>query len=79
MAAVHGSTQDFPDQVPGHGDLGQLKRDVAPVSDDLRADLDQPLAQRRLPSMLSLGQRGELLLLAEGVEELGCEALLGVR
>ncbi len=34
--------QDFPKQVPGHGDFGQLERDVAAMAHDLGADLDQP-------------------------------------
>ena len=41
--------QDFPKQVPGHGDFGQFERDVPPVTDDLGTDLHQlfpPRAQR---------------------------------
>ena len=34
--------QDFPKQVARHGNLGQLERDVPPVTDSLRSDLDQP-------------------------------------
>jgi len=33
--------QDFSEQVTGHCHVGQLKGDVAPVSDDLGTDLDQ--------------------------------------
>jgi len=32
--------QDFPKQVPRHGNLGQLERDIATMADDLGADLD---------------------------------------
>jgi hypothetical protein len=35
--------QDFPKQVPRHGNLGQLERDVPAMADHLRADLDQLL------------------------------------
>ncbi len=38
--------QDFSKQVPGHGDFGQLERDVATVAHDLGPDLDQHLWQR---------------------------------
>ncbi len=38
--------QDFPKQVPGHGDFGQLERDVPPVTDDLGTDLHQLFPQR---------------------------------
>jgi hypothetical protein len=31
--------QDAGEHLPRHRDLGHLKRDVAPVTDDLRADL----------------------------------------
>ena len=40
--------QDFPEQVTGHGHLGQLKGDVEPVSDDLGVDLDELLPCRGL-------------------------------
>ncbi len=43
-------SQDFPKQVPGHDDLGQLERDVPAMAHDLGTDLDQLFAQ-------SLGQR----------------------
>jgi hypothetical protein len=33
--------EDFLEHLSRHRDLGHLKRDVAPVADDLRADLDQ--------------------------------------
>ena len=39
-------TQDFLEQVPRHGNLGQLERDVTAMSHDLRSDLDQLMAQR---------------------------------
>ncbi len=35
--------QDFPKQVPGHGDFGQLEPDVATMADNFDADLDQLL------------------------------------
>ncbi len=38
--------QDIPKQVPGHGDFGQLERDVAAVLYHPGADLDQLFAQR---------------------------------
>ena len=38
--------QDFSKQVPGHGDFGQMERDVATVAHDLGPDLDQHLWQR---------------------------------
>ncbi len=34
--------QEFPKQVPGHGDFGQLERDVAAMAHDLGPDLDHP-------------------------------------
>ncbi len=34
--------QDFPKQVPGHGDFGQLEREVAAMADNFGADFDQP-------------------------------------
>ena len=37
------AAQDIGEQVTGDGDLGHLERDVAPVADDLRADLDELL------------------------------------
>ncbi len=36
------SSQDFPKQVSGHGDFGQLKRDVPGKAHGLGADLDHP-------------------------------------
>jgi hypothetical protein len=39
------AAQDVGEQVTGDGDLGHLERDVAPVADDLRADLDELLSQ----------------------------------
>ena len=35
--------QDFPKQVPGHGDFGQMERDVPAMAHDLGAKLDQLL------------------------------------
>ncbi len=37
--------QDFPKQVPRHGNLGQLERDEAAMTRELGADLDQLLQQ----------------------------------
>lgn len=37
--------QDFGEQPAEHRDLGELERDVSAVTDDLRTDLDQLLAQ----------------------------------
>ncbi len=39
--------QDFPKQVPRHGNLRELERDVPPMADDLRADLNQLLLKSR--------------------------------
>jgi len=36
--------QDFPKQVPGHGDFGQLERDIASVPHHLCANFGQLLA-----------------------------------
>ncbi len=50
--------QYFSEQVPRHRHLGQLERDVPPVTDDLGADLDQLLAQSGQRPVLDLiGQR----------------------
>src|SRR3954467_11432983 len=37
--------QDFGEQPAGHRDLGELKRDISAVTDDLRSDLDQLLLE----------------------------------
>ena len=37
--------ENFLEHLSRHRDLGHLERDLAPVADDLRADLDQLLAQ----------------------------------
>ena len=57
--------QDFPKQVPGHGDFGQLERDVPAMADNFGPDLDQLLSWR--------GQRPVLDLLRQ------CQRLLRVR
>ncbi len=36
--------QDSPEQASRHGNLGQLERDVPPMSEDLGSNLDQLLA-----------------------------------
>ena len=41
------ATQDVGEQVPGNGDLRHLERNVAPVANDLAADLGQPVSERR--------------------------------
>ncbi len=38
--------QDFPKQVPRHGNLRQLERDVATMAENFGPDLDQLLVQR---------------------------------
>ncbi len=38
--------QYFSEQIPRHRHLGQLERDVPPVTDDLGTDLDQLFQQR---------------------------------
>ena len=35
--------QDFPEQFPRHGNLGQLESDIATMADDLGPDFDQLL------------------------------------
>ncbi len=54
--------QDFPKQVPRHGDFGQLERDVPGMAHDLGPDLDQLLAQGGQRSVLWLLRYGRLLL-----------------
>ena len=39
--------QDVGEQISRNGDLGHLERDIAPMADDLRADLDELLLQTR--------------------------------
>ncbi len=56
--------QDFPKQVPGHGDFGQLERDVPAMADHLGTDLDQLLPQRGQGPVLDLFRQYRLLLLA---------------
>ena len=41
------AAQDVGEQVARNGDLGHLERDVTAMADDLRANLDELLAQRR--------------------------------
>ena len=49
--------QDFPEQLPRHRNLGQLKRDVATMANNLGADLDQLLPQRgERPAPVPFGQ-----------------------
>jgi hypothetical protein len=43
--------QDFPKQVPGHGDFGQLERDVPTMADHFGPDLDQLLVGRSATSV----------------------------
>ena len=51
-------SDSFLEHLPRHRDLGDLERDVAPLADDLSADLDQPLARagQRLKSIRSSGR-----------------------
>ncbi len=44
--------QDFPKQVPGYGDFGQLDRDIAAMTHDLGTDFDELLAQRSAANAL---------------------------
>jgi hypothetical protein len=37
-------SQDFPKQVSGHSDFGQLERDVPAMADNFGPDLDQLLS-----------------------------------
>jgi hypothetical protein len=46
--------QDFPKQVPRHGNLRQLERDGATMADNFGPDLDQPLAQSGQQPVLDL-------------------------
>ncbi len=50
--------QDFPEQLPRHGNLGQLESYITIMADNLGSDLDQLLPQRR--------QRPEFHLLRQG-------------
>ncbi len=46
--------QDFPEQFPRHGNLGQLERDVPAMAHDLGADLDQLVPERSQGTVLDL-------------------------
>ncbi len=61
--------QDFPKPIPGHGDFGQLERDVPAMADNFGPDLDQLLPERRQRPVLDLFRQYRLLLLPEGVEK----------
>jgi hypothetical protein len=41
--------QNVGEQIPWDGDLGHLDRDIAPMADDLRADLDELLLSATNP------------------------------
>ena len=57
--------QDSPKQVPRHGNLRQLERDVATMADNFGPDLDQLLAQSgQRPVLDRLGQ-------CQGAHEIG--------
>jgi hypothetical protein len=59
--------QDFPKQVPGHADFGQLERDVPAMADDLGADLDELFAQRGSPARTALmSLTGQVETFSEG-------------
>ncbi len=51
--------QDFPKQVPGHGNFRQLERDVPAMADNLGPDLHQFLPQRGQRSVLDLLRQGQ--------------------
>ncbi len=52
--------QDFPKQVPGNGDSGQLERDVPAMADIFGPDLDELLSQRSAANaLLPLSARSE--------------------
>jgi hypothetical protein len=46
------AARDIGEQVTSDGDLSHLERDVVTVAHDLRADLDELLAQRRQRPLL---------------------------
>ncbi len=56
--------QDFPEQFPRHGHLGQLERYVPAMADHLGTDLDQPLPECHQGPVLDLLRQDRLLLLA---------------
>ncbi len=45
-APVLDQVQHFTKQVPRHGNLGQLERDIATMTDNLGSNLDQILVKR---------------------------------
>ena len=62
--------QDVGEHLPRDRDLGHLERDVAPVADDLRADLDELLAQAgQRPRLRRLRHRQRAHEVAEVVGE----------
>ncbi len=54
--------QDFPKQVSGHGDFGQLESDVTAVAHDLRSNIDQLLPQSRERPVFDLLQQRQCRL-----------------
>ena len=56
--------QDLSEQGPWDGDLRQLERDVAAMSHDLGADLDELLPQCGQRPVLDLPRQYRLLLMA---------------
>ena len=60
-----GTVQDFHDHLLWHPNLGHLEHDVAAVADDLRAELDQLLAQTR-PKSPPYPGNGGLIYRANG-------------
>jgi len=51
--------QNFLEQVPRHGNLGQLESDIAAMADDLGPDLHQLLPQRGQRPMLHLPRQSQ--------------------
>ncbi len=54
--------QVFPKQIPRHGDLGKLERDIATVANDLGADLDQLFPARCYGLVFDLLRQRQCLL-----------------
>jgi hypothetical protein len=69
-AAALRSAANLLEQMPGNGDLGDLKGDTAAMADDLGADLDQFLLQaRQRPVLDRLRRRQRAQEIAEIVGE----------
>jgi hypothetical protein len=69
-AAAVPRPQDVGEQISRNGDLGHLERDIAPMADDLRANLDQLLLQgRKRPVFDRLWRRQRTQEIAEIIGE----------